>query len=122
MNDANAEKITDLTYLISVCGDDPEFKKEMIETFLKNTPVLLEEMKGSVRISDWKAIGDIAHKMKPSFSFMGIDIAKDLILDLERNGRQHEDTVKIPSMVERLDSICAKAFKELHDEMHKLPD
>ena len=120
MNNNNADKITDLSYLISVCGDDPEFKKEMIETFLANTPALLDEMKTKIKTSDWKAIGDIAHKIKPSFSFMGINSARDLILDLERNGRQQEDILKIPPMVEKLDSICTMAFLELKDEMQKL--
>ena len=32
---------------------------------------------------DWKKIGDLAHKIKPSFTFMGISVAKDLIIDIE---------------------------------------
>ena len=119
-NDLNGEQVTDLTYLISVCGDDTYFKKEMIETFLKNTSPLISEMKDNLKAYEWKIIGDIAHKMKPSFTFMGIDAAKDLILMLEKNGRQEEYTSEIPELVSRLDNICAKAFEELLDEMSNL--
>jgi len=119
-NDLNAEQITDLTYLITVCGDDPEFKKEMIETFLNNTPPLINEMKDFLKVAEWKKIGDIAHKMKPSFTFMGIHAAKDLILALEKNGRQEEDISEISEMVSRLDSICTKAFEELKDDLGSL--
>jgi HPt (histidine-containing phosphotransfer) domain-containing protein len=119
-NGLNEERITDLSYLASLCDDDREFKKEMIETFLKNTPPLIEEMKDLLKISEWKKIGDIAHKIKPSITFMGIHSAKDLILDLERNGRQQEGTTEIPSMVTQLEDICSKAFVELNAEMRDL--
>ena len=116
----NTEQITDLTYLISVCGDDPEFKKEMIETFLKNTPPLINEMKDHLKFAEWKKIGDVAHKMKPSFTFMGIHAAKDLILALEKKGRLQKDTDDIPEMVSKLDSICAKALVELENDLSSI--
>jgi HPt (histidine-containing phosphotransfer) domain-containing protein len=116
-NDPNPEQVTDLTYLLSICGDDQNFKKEMIETFLNNTPPLINEMKDHIKDSRWKEIGDIAHKMKPSFTFMGIHSAKNLILELERNGRQKEYTTEIPGMVLKLETICSKAFIELKDKM-----
>lgn len=115
--EVDTRQITDLTYLVSVCGDDPEFKREMIETFVKNTPPLINEMKNYLRIAEWKKIGDIAHKMKPSFTFMGIHIAKDLILALEKNGRLEQNTAEIPDMVFKLENICAKAFVELENDL-----
>ena len=116
----NTEQITDLTYLNSVCGDDPEFKKEMIETFLKNTPPLIKEMRDNLKMAEWKIIGDLAHKMKPSFTFMGIHSAKDLILEIEKKGRHQMDTSKIPGMVLKLNSICEKALAELENDLSRL--
>jgi HPt (histidine-containing phosphotransfer) domain-containing protein len=116
-NDINTERVIDLSYLNSLSDGDREFKKEMIETFLKNTPPLISEMKDHLQKSDWKKIGDIAHKMKPSFTFMGIHSAKDLIRNLECNGRKETGTRDIPTQVIELDNICSKAFIELHDEM-----
>jgi len=115
--DRNGERITDLSYLVSLCGDDDDFKTEMIETFLKNTPPLINDMKNYLIDSEWKKIGDIAHKMKPSFSFMGIHTAKELILNIERMGRQMEDVASIPSLVLELESICNEAFSELETEL-----
>lgn len=115
--DRNGKRITDLSYLVSLCGDDDDFKTEMIETFLKNTPPLISDMKNYLIDSEWKKIGDIAHKMKPSFSFMGIHTAKELILTIERMGRQMEDVALIPSLVLELESICNEAFSELETEL-----
>ena len=116
-DECNANRITDLSYLVSLCGDDDDFKTEMIETFLKNTPPLINDMKNYLLDSEWKKIGDIAHKMKPSFSFMGIHTAKELILNIERLGRQMEDVASISTMVLELESICNEAFSELETEL-----
>jgi hypothetical protein len=116
-DDRNGERITDLSYLVSICGEDHEFKTEMIETFLKNTPPLINDMKNYLIDSEWKMIGDIAHKMKPSFTFMGIHTAKKLILNIERQGRLFVDVSEIPTMVLELESICNEAFAELETEL-----
>ena len=41
----NTERITDLSYLGTICDGDQAFKREMIETFLNNTPSLINDMK-----------------------------------------------------------------------------
>jgi len=115
--DRNGKRITDLSYLVSICGDDDDFKTEMIETFLKNTPPLINDMKNYLIESEWKMIGDIAHKMKPSFTFMGIHSAKDLILSIEKQGRMQENIKEIPTMILELESICLGAFAELETEL-----
>ena len=115
--DRNGKRITDLSYLVSVCGDDADFKIEMIETFLKNTPPLINDMKSYLIDSEWKMIGDIAHKMKPSFTFMGIHTAKELILSIESQGRMGKHVEAIPKMILELESICIGAFTELKEEL-----
>lgn len=116
----NTERITDLSYLGTICDGDQAFKREMIETFLNNTPSLINDMKLNLIEAEWKKIGDIAHKMKPSFTFMGIQTAKELILKIEHQGRHLENTSEIHQMVFRLESICNEAFVELKEELNSL--
>ena len=113
-------KMIDMSYLISLCGDDLDFKKEMIDTFLQNTPPVLDDMKISLSEKDWKKIGDLAHKIKPSFTFMGITAAKEIIIDIEHNGRFNSDTEGIPEKIEQLNAICLQAFSELNEEIKNL--
>jgi len=110
-------KMIDMSYLISVCGDDADFKQEMIDTFLRNTPPVLEDMKSSLSEKDWKKIGDLAHKIKPSFTFMGISKAKDLIVDIEHSGRNNTEIEDIRDKIEQLNKICIQAFNELKEEL-----
>ena len=113
-------KITDLSYLISICDNDPSFKVEMINTFLKNIPEILSEMESALSNKEWKKSGDLAHKLKPSFTFMGIDSAKDLILYIEKNGRLREHTEGISNSYNELKSIFKMASVELNNELTNL--
>jgi len=110
-------KIIDLTYLESISEDDNEFKKDMIETFLTNTPSYLAEMKACIKTKDWKRIGDIAHSIKPSFSLMGMNNNKDLLLNIENSGRNLKNTRVIPDLIDQLETLIEKAALELRIEL-----
>ena len=110
----------DLSYLISVCNNDKTFKIEMIETFLNNIPEILSEMEAAVSQEEWKKTGDLAHKLKPSFIFMGIETAKDLILFIELNGRNNENTEQISNNFKELNDLFKNASVELIEELNDI--
>lgn len=111
------DKIIDLTYLDSISEDDLEFKKDMIETFLANTPVYIADMKSSLENKDWKKIGDIAHSIKPSFTLMGMNEKKEVLLKIENYGRSQQSITKIPELIHELDGIVNQAIMELKNEL-----
>lgn len=113
-NDAvKVHKVTDLTYLSSICQGDKVFMKEMVETFLKNTPALINEMQNWANQAEWGMTSKIAHKMKPSIDFMGIEKAKLLVKEIEVSGKENTQTDKIPIQINQLGEICQIAFAEL---------
>lgn len=111
------ERITDLTYLNSISEDDSAFKKDMIETFLSGTPVYMEEMRSSLEHNDWKKIGDIAHSIKPSFTLMGMNEKKEVILKIEQYGRAEQNISRIPGLIQELEEIISRAIGELQNEL-----
>lgn len=110
--------ITDLSYLRSICDDDKDFMKEMVQTFLDNAPTIINEMQSATDKSDWNAVSKLAHKIKPSAAFMGLSKAKTLIQDLEVFGKEDVNTDEIPEMVDKLRTICQSAFHELKVELN----
>lgn len=109
----STESVTDLTYLKSICDGDNEFVNSMIDTFLSNTPTIINEMQSSSNKSDWEMVGRLAHKLKPSISFVGIHKAKSIINDLEQFGKNNNNTDQIPAKIDTLSELCQKAFMEL---------
>lgn len=109
--------VTNLKYLKSICDGDTKFMKDMIETFVSTTPSTINEMQNWSNKADWELVGKLAHKMKPSITFVGLEQAKAIIKDLEESGKNNVNTDKIPSKINQLGELCQKAFKELRQAM-----
>ncbi|MBL3655695.1 PAS domain-containing hybrid sensor histidine kinase/response regulator [Fulvivirga sediminis] len=110
-------RITDLTYLKSICDGDKTFMRDMIETFLLNTPPTINEMQKWINKAEWLKVGHLAHKIKPSITFMGIDSLKPLIKNIEVYGKDNYKTDLIPTLVDELSEKCQTAYKELRKEL-----
>lgn len=104
---------TNLTYLISISDNDLQFVEDMINTFLEQTPELLEEMQQLVKQNNWHQIGRTAHRLKPSLTFMGMTDGQRLVKDIEMHSStsvNHEKIIKSLSMLQR---ECEMAYGEL---------
>ena len=110
----------DMSYLEELALGSNEFKIEMLESFLETTPESIFKMRSSITQGDWKAVGAMAHKMKTSFSFVGMENMVQLSKSLQDLGLAEEKTDEIPGMVEELAGTYAKAEVELKEELSKL--
>ena len=68
----------------------------------------------------WNKVGDVAHKLKPSITFMGIESLKPVVKKIEDYGRENYKTDEIPSLVNVLSGQCQSAFKELKQALNNL--
>jgi len=72
-----------LHYLKNMSGDNPEFVREMVETFINSIPKLLRDMEEALGKADLVKVGKIAHQIKPSLTLMGIPQLKESAVQLE---------------------------------------
>ena len=110
----------DLSYLISICDNDKTFKIEMIETFMNDIPPMINDMNESLSHKNWEEIGALAHKIKPSFTFMGINSAKQLLIDIEKDGKGKTNTEIMPDKLSELNRIMNFALEELSSQLEKI--
>ncbi len=115
----SSEHLTNLDYLRGVCNGDVDFMQEMINTFITKTPEMLLGMRESVQSSDWSQVGSIAHKLKPSITFMGIDRVKQLVKDIEESGKERKNIEELPGMVESLVTVCEAAIDDLKNKLER---
>jgi PAS domain S-box-containing protein len=108
-----SKAVTDLTYLQDVSGGDEGFIAEMIHTFLESTPLAVNKMKEEAGNQRWDEIARLAHRIKPSVTFMGIYALKPLVKRLELFGEEINPEHTIPELIRELDAICDIAYKEL---------
>lgn len=65
--------VINLSYLVALCDGDDEFMNTIIASFVDEMPELLTTIRQKMQEGDWKSVGELAHKMKPSVQFVGMD-------------------------------------------------
>ncbi|MEP2771801.1 MAG: ATP-binding protein [Fulvivirga sp.] len=110
-------QLTDLTYLKNVCNGDKVFIREMVETFISNTPSAINEMQKWANKAEWLKIGQTAHRIKPSIAFMGLESLKPTIKKLEAYGKENTNTDQIPALINALSEKCKIAIRELNGQL-----
>ncbi len=113
------EKITNLEYLRKISDNNHNFIVDMISSFIEQTPRDILKIRQAAEDKNWEEVANIAHKIKPSITFMGIDSLKGCISDIQELARI-EKTENLPQLIDELDMVTKSAFNELKRELQFL--
>jgi HPt (histidine-containing phosphotransfer) domain-containing protein len=78
----------DLSYLEEITGGDNEIMLEMIDIFLTESEIAIQELQTIYEQNDWQALGAQAHKLKPTLLYVGLKDIHEITLKLEKNAKQ----------------------------------
>jgi len=112
--------LVDLTYLNSITAGDGNFQKKLIEEFLFQTPLIIEEIKYQLKAEDWNQLGKAAHKLKGSISFIGTPLFIKTASEIEIFCQKRLHLNLIPDMLKNLDVNCQTVYKELERKLKKI--
>ena len=110
-------KCTDLSYLRKLSNGSNEFVEQMVSLFIEQTPVAIGQMENAYKLHDWNNLRAVAHKMKPSFGFMGIEALKGLIAELEDDAEKGQNEKEMGEKISRVREVCTQAIAELQAEV-----
>jgi HPt (histidine-containing phosphotransfer) domain-containing protein len=110
--------VIDLSYLRQLANGSDEFMETMITIFISETPLAIEQLEISSEKKDWAALKAIAHKMKPSFGFMGISGLKEVVEGIESEASEGKNILLIEKSIRKLKSVCTLAIQELRLELN----
>ena len=85
-----------------ISGGDSDFVKRMVQLFLDTMPEALTEMEATTKDERWDVLSKQAHKLKSTIDSMGITSLKQLVRNIESNGKTNTNTSEIPGMVREL--------------------
>ena len=89
----------DLSYIFSICDGDKAFMTEMVTTFVRDTPELLKNLGDLIENKEWLQAARIAHKMKPSMQFVGLNHCMALLKETEEVAKSNNEAVqKLPEL------------------------
>ncbi len=111
--DKNNEPL-DLSYLKEMSGDSAEFIIEMIDLFKSQTPLYITELRQAVNDKDWPRVAGVAHKIKPTFVYVGREDAKAHMQLIEDNANALKDIETIPSACDEITTFTEEVlYKQL---------
>ena len=101
-----------LDKLLELIGGDPNSLAELIESFLDESPMLVEQMQRAANVGDQKSLGRAAHTLKSSARDFGADQLSVLCQALEKSckGGMPEDAA---TPVNAIAAECVLAQQDL---------
>jgi HPt (histidine-containing phosphotransfer) domain-containing protein len=112
----------DLSYLKEMSGDSAEFMVEMLEAFQKQTPITMDELEKAIDAKDWKTASEAAHKIKPTFYYVGREDVRDHMQEIEHNTREMKNLNLVPIAFEELKSFITILSQQLEDAKAELQE
>jgi response regulator RpfG family c-di-GMP phosphodiesterase len=103
----------DFTYLRNVSGNNEEFIREMVETFIQTIPPVLIQMNDSVSKKDWEKLSNLAHQIKPSLQLMGMSKLRTEVLYIEQSGKTNTNVQELPEATQKFILTCNELIPEL---------
>ncbi len=105
----------DMSYLNEIADGNAEFIIDMIDIFVEQTPGYFDQLAKAIHEKDWKTTGDVAHKIKPTLTFMGAAEAKEQMAEIEHNARTLERLEEIEEKFNNLRESCNSLYSSLEN-------
>jgi signal transduction histidine kinase/CheY-like chemotaxis protein len=112
---SNDTSVIDLEYLKILSKGDEIFEKNMIRSFSKQLPEELNRLRSSILDRDYEQIGSIAHNMKSTLSFMGLNQLTPLLQQIEQECKRQNGIARISESFTLINATCQLAIAEARE-------
>ncbi len=108
-------------YLKEFSGGDTEFIKEMINMFVEQMPEEMELMQRLLNDENWEQLGKLAHKTKPNFLMMGMEVQQGMAKEIEHLCKESEiETEQVKTLTIQLIADAKAAIPVVEAELARL--
>ena len=104
---------TNLTYLRTITDGNKAIIREMIEMFLMQIPVFIQNMNDDYQTGNFLALGKEAHKAKSSLQILGMTELEIEMKTLLMKTIAGTDVESYPIHIKKFENQCAAAAIEL---------
>ncbi len=113
-------QLTNFDVLNELSGNDTKFLKEMLTTYLEQLPKDLNLIITAHENKNWKKTGDIAHSMKSSAKFMGVDEMHKDLSEVENLCRDQSQLNKVENLVSNVYEMGMTVIMELKQKLREI--
>lgn len=102
-----------LDYLQDVLGDNPMVLQMTMQKFLTGTPPVMKDMEARLREDNIDEFGKLAHKLKSSAGFMGMEKAKEMLIRMEAICVHKDQVDSLPSLWKQAEKLLEEGMSEI---------
>ena len=113
---ATNHKHIDLDYLKQISNGSNEFIYQMISVFIDEVPGEISNLEQHLANKDWKALRATAHKMKPSYSFMGVKELEEMVNAVEEFSDTESRQGELAGLIRSIHATTDEVIAELDQE------
>lgn len=103
----------DLTEIKNISRGNDAFVQKMVKMFAEQMPRHVEELRMKYDEKELEAVGEIAHRIKPTIDNMGIANSKKWIREVEKMGKSGEDSELLGDLIIKIDKEVQLAVKAI---------
>ena len=107
----------DLSAIRSISRGNEGFVVKMVGMFIEQTPRQILEMEQRFHEGDYKSMGAIAHKIKPSIDNLGIVSLKDPIREIEQIGKSGQVPEHLETLLQSVSIGLSDVIIALQEEL-----
>jgi PAS domain S-box-containing protein len=107
------EQLYDMSELKLIARGDTDFLLKMTRLFIDQTPVAIQEMISAYDAADYRAVKEIAHRIKPSIDNMGIITLKEPIREIEKFAETYKSAGKLETLITEVDMVVQSVVRQL---------
>ncbi len=89
----------DLSNLRKLSDNDETFIIEMLETYMRTAPPILQRMEEYGRQQKYEAAGREAHKLIPGISFLGAKSLQSVLVSIEEKAKNGQALEEMPALI-----------------------
>jgi len=113
--------ICNLEYIKSITPGSHSFSIKIIETFLTDTPIKVEELKTAILEEKWQLTYEIAHKIKPGVLMLGLPSDNsDALLKIMKFAKDDLKQNQIKSLFNSFIKNIDLIYKDLENSLVEL--
>lgn len=106
-------KICNLDYLIKITRGDKNNLNSILDILLKETPEEISILDEAIEKTNYVLISDISHKIRSSFSMLGISVLNLILEEMERLGAVATGIERIAKLNRRVHTVFIRAMEEV---------
>ena len=110
----------DLEYLKEISDGDDEFLRDLLESFVNQTPEMVTGLIRFIKEEDWESAAKRAHKLKPTFEYVGLIAIRDNMEFIEKTIKNDGDISKIQGMTLAMKPEIESAIDEVKSILQTL--